>query len=44
MGNKMRDCMNTEYWDAQIRGYAETFKEKKKLRLDRLLKRYWEEE
>jgi len=32
--------MNTEYWDAQIRGYAETFKEKEKLKLQI----YWEEE
>ena len=36
--------MNTEYWDAQIKGFEETFKEKKKLRLDKLFVSYWEEE
>jgi hypothetical protein len=36
--------MNTEYWEAQIKGYEEVFREKKKVRLDRLFVQFWEEE
>jgi hypothetical protein len=32
--------MNTEYWDAQIRGYEEAFQKREKLKLQI----YWEEE
>tara|TARA_B100001175_G_C19257266_1_gene517662 strand:- start:75 stop:185 length:111 start_codon:yes stop_codon:yes gene_type:complete len=36
--------MNTEYWDAQIKGFEEAFRSKKKVRLDRLFIHFWEEE